>query len=279
MPNRRGFLSTLGVAALGCATHAPGVGAFTARRPRLERIGLQLYTVRGELRRDFPGTLAEVARIGFREVEFAGYGGRPPAEVRALLAANRLTSPSTHVAYGQVTGNLDRVLADARAVGHRWVTVPSLPANERATLAGWRGIAAAFNRAGAQARAVGLRLAYHNHDVEFAPLEGTVPFDLLLAETDPELVDFQLDLYWVARAGHDPMTYLTRHPKRFVMVHVKDTTGPPDHGMVDVGAGTLDFAALLAQPGIQHHFVEHDRPTDAMASIRASYAYLSGLNG
>jgi sugar phosphate isomerase/epimerase len=137
-----------------------------------------------------------------------------------------------------------------------------------------------FNRAAAATKAAGLRFAFHNHNAEFRKIGDVVPFDVFLQETDPALVSFEMDLYWVVNAGADPLAYIARFPGRFRMVHVKDSMGPPDHKMVEVGAGKIDFKKIFAQSdkaGIEHYFVEHDQPADPMASIEASYRYLSAL--
>ena len=284
---RRTFLLTLGAAAAHVAAGesaralvACGVGAPPAAAP-LDRVGIQLYTLRSLAARDLEGTLAAVSAIGYREVEFAGYFDTPVGDLRALLDRHGLSAPSAHVPVAQLAGNgRARVLEDAATLGHRWVTIPWLPEDDRRSLETWRRVAERFNDAGRAAAAVGLRLAYHNHDFEFREVNGRVPFEVLLAETDPTVVDFQIDLYWMVRAGHDPLAWLAAHPDRFPMLHVKDSAGPPGHGMVDVGQGTIDFARVLgafAAAGTKHFFVEHDRPQDPLASATRSYAHLKAL--
>ena len=134
---------------------------------------------------------------------------------------------------------------------------------------------------GEQARAAGIRFAYHNHDFEFARLEGRwLPYDALLERCDPRHVAFEMDLYWITKGGQDPLAYFARWPGRFPMVHVKDSMGPPDNKMADVGAGKIDWKRIFSkeqQAGIKHFFVEHDQPADAFASIRASCEYLKRL--
>lgn len=260
------------------AVPAPIVGQATRRK--LERVGIQLYTVRGEMRRDMPGTLARLAAMGYKDVEFAGYFGRSSAEVRRLLADTGLAAPSTHVGYDPA--GWDRALDDAIEKGHRWVTVPSLPPPRPTTLDDWRAIADAFTRAGERAAARGLSFAFHNHDAEFQRVDGQVPFDILLARTNPRFVSFQMDVFWLTRGGGDARAYIRAHPTRFVMLHVKDSSGPPAHDQVDLGAGTIDFAGILAEDAtlrhvVQHAFVEHDQPTDPMAFARSAYEYLSRL--
>jgi sugar phosphate isomerase/epimerase len=273
--NRRSFLETL--AALGVAGGWRGGGGIV----RLETIGLQLYSVRREMARDFNGTLARVSSIGYKEVEFAGYFERRPEEVKAVLDRYGLGAPSAHVPIEAARQDWARALDAANVIGHQYVVVPWLPEEGRRTLDDYKRVADEFNRLGAEARRAGIRFAYHNHDFEFAPLGGRIPYDVLLAETDSALVALELDLFWITKGGQDPITYFARHPGRFEMIHVKDSSGPPEYRQVDVGRGTIDFRRILAhqeQAGIRHAFVEHDDPADPLAFARASYDYLKRLN-
>jgi sugar phosphate isomerase/epimerase len=279
MTDRRDFIRTLGAAALGPAL-LPLAPTLYPRAPlhKLDRIGLQLYTVRHEMEKDFEGTIARVAATGYREVEFAGYFGRTPRDVRALLDHHGLAAPSAHVSLApdQWRAALDA----APIVGHRYLVIAWIPAEQRRTLDDCKRAAERLSRAATEARAAGLQFAYHNHDFEFVPLEGRLPYDVLLTETDPKLVQLEMDLYWIVKAGQDPLAYFARWPGRFPMVHVKDSAGGPAHRMTDVGAGNIDFKKIFAQreqAGIRHCFVEHDQPGDGFASIRASYEYLKRL--
>jgi len=281
MHTRRTFLATLGVAAFGLARSDDAAASLAlAPRSRLKRVGLQLYTVRDLMKADLPGTLAKVAAIGYKEVEFAGYFGRTPAQIRDLLRRDGLTSPSTHLPFDSLDTTWQKQLDDAKAVGHHWVTIAFIPEEKRRTLDDWKRHAATFNRAAAQAKSAGLRFAYHNHNFELTAIDGTRPLDLLLKETDPSLVDFEMDLYWVVFGGGDPLDFFNRYPKRFPLVHVKDSSAPPNRKFVDVGQGTIDFRSIFAQSdkaGIKHYFVEHDQPADPIATIRNSYNYLHAL--
>ena len=281
MPTRRNFLATLGVAAFGLASRdALADGVLLAPKRKLKKVGLQLYTVRDLMKADLPGTLRKVAQIGYKEVEFAGYFGRSPAQIRALLKQNGLTSPSSHIGLDILEKDSVKAFADAKAIGHQWATVPWLPEERRKTVDDWNRIIDLLNRLGPQAKAAGLRLAYHNHDFEIRPVNGVRPLDMMLDKTDPSLVDFEMDLYWVVFGGGDPIDFFNRHPKRFALVHVKDSAGPPDNKMVDVGKGTIDFPKIFAQSdkaGIKHYFVEHDQPADPIATIRNSYQYLHAV--
>jgi sugar phosphate isomerase/epimerase len=230
------------------------------------------------MEKDFDGTIARVAATGYREVEFAGYFGRSPRDVRALLDKNGLSSPSSHISLAP--DQWHAAIDAAPVIGHRYLVLAWIPAEERHTLDDYKRWAERLNRAGTEAKAAGLQFAYHNHDFEFAPLDGKLPYDVLLAETDPKLVQLEVDLYWITKGGQDPLAYFARWPGRFPMVHVKDSAGPPDHRMVAVGAGKIDFKKIFArsdQAGIKHYFVEHDEPADPFASIRASCEYLKQL--
>jgi sugar phosphate isomerase/epimerase len=286
--SRRDFLTKLGASALGVsafgamtAGHNPAAAADVQQRRKLERFGVQLYTVRNAFRMDAAGTLEKVAQAGYREVEFAGYNALPPSEVRALLSRFGLTSPSTHVGLPNNAEAFRKILDDSAMIGHEFVTAPSLPGGvDRTSVDGWKSLADRFNEAGAAAKAAGLRFAFHNHDAEFRPVQERIPFDVLVENTDPALVSFQIDIYWMTRAGHDTLSYYAKFPNRFPMVHVKDSSGPPEHTMVDVGKGKIDFAAIFARgvaQGTRHFFVEHDSPADPMASIRASAEHLAKL--
>lgn len=272
---------------------ASGVGALTlpgCLRPslstRLDKIGIQLYTVRDVLKGDFEGTLSRIGAIGYREVEFAGYFDHTPEQVRAALASAGLTAPATHVGPDNLDKGWDDVVNTAKAVGHEYVIVAWIPEERRKTIDDWKRIAEQLNQAGTACRAAGLQFAYHNHNFEFIPIDGRLPYDLLLDSTDPSLVKLEIDLFWATFAGADPLAYFSRSPGRFPLVHVKDMRpkptpdATPEAVMTDVGKGSIDWKKIFArssQAGIQHYFVEHDQPADPLGSIKASYDYLHGL--
>jgi sugar phosphate isomerase/epimerase len=282
MQTRRNFIATLGVAAVGIACRdksAAGEVLSAHRTPK--RIGLQLYSVRELMKSDLPGTLAKVAAIGYKEVEFHDYFGRTPAQIRDLLRRNGLDSPSTHVPFESLETGWQKTLDTAKAIGHEWVVISWVPEEKRRTLDDWKRHAELFNRAAAQAKSAGLRFAHHNHDFELRKVGDIRPLELLLANTDRSLVDFEMDLYWVVVGGGRPLDFFNRYPKRFPLLHVKDSAGPPNNRMVDVGTGKIDFRSILAQSdkaGAKHYFVEYDDPPDPIASIRSSYNYLHTLS-
>ncbi len=265
--------------ALGAALAAPSLGAspVLAQGRRVASVGLQLYTLRGEIAEDFAGTLARVAELGYREMEFAGYFGHGASEVRRMLVENGLVSPASHISLDAIRDNLAREIEFAAEIGQRFLVVPSLPGDERG-LDDYHRHAETLNAAGEACRRAGLKMGYHNHGFEFESTDGQIPYEILLANTDPELVDMELDLFWIADAGADPLAYIAAHPGRFSMLHVKDRTA--DGAMVDVGSGAIDFAGIFAQvetAGFRHYFVEHDNPGDGFASVANSIGHLREL--
>jgi sugar phosphate isomerase/epimerase len=278
MTTRRHFLATMG-AGLGMLSSRDRLfPSLFSSADRLNRVGIQLYTVRSLMGKDFDGTLAQIANIGYTEVEFAGYFNRTPEQVRAALSANKLTAPSTHIGFPKDDAAWKQTLDQARETGHQWVTIPSLESAMRKTPDDWKRTADRFNQLGAMAQGSGLRLAFHNHDVELAPFDGTNGLETLLKGTDPKLVDFEMDIYWVVKGGGDPLDLLARYPGRFPMFHAKDATAAPERKMVDVGAGTIDFGKIFAKANPKHVFVEHDQPADPLASAQASFKTLNSLN-
>jgi len=280
---RRDLLKLLGSTTLGAAAFPQLVRAaalYPARK--LDRVGIQLYTVRDQMKKDFEGTLTAIAGIGYKEVEFAGYFDHAPADVRKLLDKLKITSPSAHV--GTLAGlekDWDKTLDACKTIGHRYAVCAYLDAKDRTTLADYQRIADVFNKAAEQSKMVGIQFAYHNHDFEFTKIDGQIPYDVLLERCDPKLVQFEMDLYWITKAGQDPLKYWAKHPGRFPMVHVKDMVATPDHMMTDVGKGTIPWAKLFAkdkQAGVKHFFVENDEPKpDGLASAKVSFDYLSKL--
>ncbi|PYP19391.1 MAG: sugar phosphate isomerase/epimerase [Gemmatimonadetes bacterium] len=273
---RREFVQTMAGAGLAIActgrSRAP-------RAARLDKVGIQLYTVRDQMKADFEGTLAHIAEIGYKEVEFAGYFDHSAADVKAILTRHGLAAPSTHVAF-ENDEKWKAALDTAKTIGHEYIVMPWIPQERRKTLDDWKNFAQVFNHAAQMAHDAGIQFAYHNHDFEFPKMDGQVPYDVLLQNTDPKLVQLEIDLYWITKAGQDPLAYFSRWPGRVPLVHVKDSAGPPEHKMVDVGQGKIEWKRIFAkreQAGIKHFFVEHDQPPQPFDDIAASYKYLSQL--
>ncbi|HZR32027.1 MAG TPA: sugar phosphate isomerase/epimerase [Terriglobales bacterium] len=275
MMDRRSFIGAVGATVL-----AQRLGAFAADR-QLKRIGMQLYTVRTQLEKDFEGTIAKVAEIGYKEVEFFTYYGHDPKEVKAILERHGLTSPSTHVPMKDLRDKLQQTIDAAHIIGHEWIVNPWVDEEDRGSIENWKRIAAFLNQTAMKVQAAGLKFAYHNHDFEFKPTDGRLPYDVLQADTDPKLVQFEMDLYWITRGGQDPLKYFNKFPGRYPLVHVKDMEKPPGHNFTEVGRGRIDFKRIFAQSekaGIQHYYVEQDEtPGSPFDSLKISYDYLKTL--
>jgi sugar phosphate isomerase/epimerase len=278
--NRRTFIGSMTAAAL--------MGRFTwaASQHRIENIGVQLYTVRDALKKDFEGTLARVAAIGYKEVEFAQYfedlsnPNPSPKKTRQILDADGLTAPSGHIPYKLLSPeNWSRVLDAAKTLGHDYIVNPSIDREVLKQPDGWKRAAETFNRAGAESHKAGIQLAYHNHVEEFKALpDGKLPYDVLLAESDPKLLKMEMDLGWAHKAGVDPVAYFEKYPGRFPLVHVKDFD--KSGTMTEVGKGIIDWKRIFAKAdvaGIKHYFVEHDDPKSPFESIQVSFDYLKNL--
>ncbi|MCX2803088.1 sugar phosphate isomerase/epimerase [Microbulbifer thermotolerans] len=265
---RRRFLQ---LGALGLAAAGMGVTALAednAFRPRQEEAGkipgLQLYTLRSLMKKNVAGTLAAVAEIGYREVEFSDYFGLKPTEVRRMLDAEGLSAPAVHVPLQILETQLEQALEAAHRIGHRYLVLPWLEERQRGT-ENFKRLAERCNEWGEKCRAAGLRFAYHNHDFEFSADGGFVPYDWLLENTDPDLVSFEMDLFWIAKANREPEGYFKKYPGRFPLWHLKDMDA--NGNMVDVGAGVIDFKKIILgadMAGFEFGFVEHDQPDDPL---------------
>ncbi len=284
MIDRRTFMGTMGAAYLASTR---------MRAASIQRVGAQLYTVRDAMQKDFEGTLAKVAAIGYKEVEFAGYFDKSPQQIKEILSRNGLTSPSAHIDYPSLTGDAwAKAIEGAKTIGHDYLSNAWVDESVRKEPGSWKRIAETYNRAGQISKKSGIQFAYHNHNFEFEPVDGKLPYDFLLETCDPKLVQMEMDLCWITSAGKDPLDYFRRYPGRFPLVHVKGLSKKPAQGaatpipqvlpdITDVGHNDIiDWKRIFAhskEAGIKHYFVEHDVPKDPFASLKASYEYLSTL--
>jgi len=280
MTNRRDFLRT--TAAFATATMISPTFAFT---PEKKIIGLQLYTVRDKIQQDLKSTLEKVAKIGYNSVEAAGYNategtfyGMAPKAFSELLNGLGIPLTSSHTVFELDVA--EKVIADAASTGAKYIIYPFLPDKFRTNLDGWKATAEKFNKMGEIAKKNGIQFGYHNHAFEFEKMEDQIPYDLLLSQTDPSLVTFEMDLYWVTRGGYNPVDYFKKYPGRFQLWHVKDMVKTDDMFFAPVGSGRIDFAGIFAEKqaaGMKYFFVEQDsfKELDPYESIEMSFKYLS----
>jgi len=281
--NRRTFLSALGLAAvapqLGCT---PRTGGMTATPRRLRRVGIELYTLRDDARRDLERTLVNIAQIGYKDVELLSSMnnfGMPPAQLRAVLDRNGLRAPSTHLS-GESFDDLDRQIENAKILGHQYLILASLP-TDKPTLDDYRHWADRLNDAGRRALPSGIRIAFHDEAIDFRKIDGVVPYDVLAERTDPAYVRLQLDTGNLAQAGGDPFDYLKRYGSRYWLFHIKDVPAIGADHDTDLGKGVIDFKRLFAN--IDHIddkvlYVEQESyPGTPLDSARRDYQYISTL--
>lgn len=317
--DRRHFLANAGaLAALGAA--APAIA-----RARARQFGIQLWSVAKMLEQDFDKTIALLATLGYRELElygpytfsdprniagwkvtsaslgFSGSGlfGRTPAQAKALFRRHGLTVPSLHTDWFTLQTAMGPLAEAAHALGATYVTLPSLPADQRKTFDDYRRAADVFNAIGRDAARHGVRFAYHNHGYGWKPVNGPegsrVPITTLLDATDPAQVFFEMDTYWTIAGGADPVDLLARYKGRYRMMHLKDMKGlhrfPGDgsgpHDWIEMfpfltylGDGSLDIKGIIAAAktsGVEHFFVEQDRADDLMVAIKGSAAFLKSI--
>ncbi len=292
----------LGACGRSAAAAASAAASATMMHPSIDNAGLQLWTVRDRMTTDFEGTLARVAEIGYREVEFVGYGNKTPAEVRAILDRVGLRAPSTHV--GLMPGaELERQLASYQAMGHRYAAAavprpagaPNAWPPPPATLASVQNEIAVYNQVGRAAKPYGIKVLVHNHTMEFALLpDGRTPHDVMLAELDPSLVVLELDIGWATVAGQNALSLFAAHPGRYPLWHVKDMAALAEVNkngndqlarmraahIVPVGQGEIDYGPIFARAGIaglDHFFVEQDTAPDSGDSIAAARTSLEAV--
>lgn len=243
-------------------------------------IALQLYTVREYAARDMLGTLSRVAGMGYRAIEFAGYGGLGLDRLRAALDELGLTALASHVPITHWSERADEVVEELHTLGCSYAVAPSLPDDVRMDEQGARGIATMLNGCGERSRAAGLRFAYHNHAGEFVPAGESFFWEVMVQETDPDLVDFELDIYWAEYAGAEPVALLDRHAGRIPLVHIKDMAGSPGREDRPVGEGTLPWDRLLtaaARAGTTGYIVEQDDPADPLRDSATSLRNLERM--
>jgi sugar phosphate isomerase/epimerase len=280
MTNRREFLLT--TAAFAAATMLLPMAACAQEK---KVIGLQLYTVRDKIQQDLKSTLEKLAKIGYNSVEAAGYSvtdgtfyGMAPKAFIDLLNSLGMPLTSSHTVFE--LDSAEKVIADAAASGAKYIIYPYLSDQFRTNLDGWKATAEKFNKMGEIAKKNGIKFGYHNHAFEFVKMEDQIPYDLLLTQTDPSLVTFEMDLYWVTKGGYNPVDYFKKYPGRFDLWHVKDMVKTEDMFFAPVGSGRMDFAGIFAEKkvaGMKYFYVEQDsfKDLDPMESVEMSYKFLS----
>jgi sugar phosphate isomerase/epimerase len=289
MSNRRTFIQQAGLLATGLAINP----SLFLMKDKV--VGLQLYSLREYINKDVSGIISKVAAAGYKDVETYGFDkknqffGLSPKDFLSLLKSNGLTSTSGHYnpndfLKGKGTDDLKYMIEGANGLNQQHLVIPYLGEELRGNTDGYKAIAEKLNTAGELCQKSNLQLGYHNHAFEFDKLkdqEGLTGYEILLNETDKQLVDFEMDLYWVVRGGNDPVTLFEKHPGRFKLWHVKDMDKSDNKLNTEIGSGSIDYRRIFAhatQAGAQHYFVEQENfAMDPYESIAKSSKYIKNI--
>lgn len=255
-----------------------------ASLPPKRNIGIQLYTLRDQIKDDFVGTLTQISKIGFDAVEAAGYSDRKfygysPAEYKMIVEDLGLAPLSSHSMVN--ISSINEIIDDTLEAGMKYLVVPSLAKSRRDTLDGYKIATEEFNFIGERCKEAGLKFAYHNHDFEFKELDGVIPYDILLRETESDFMTMQLDIYWIKYGGADPLEYFKKYPKRFKLWHVKDMDDTEQQESIELGDGIINYQDIFrkkAEAGMKYYFLEQEKfKIPPYESIDKSFKYLSKL--
>jgi sugar phosphate isomerase/epimerase len=242
------------------------------------KVGLQLYSVRDQIQKDFVGTLGAVARLGYPAVQFAGYGGLAVGDLKKVIGDLGLGAAGSHVSFDALEKRMDEEINYCLEVGTPDVIIPTMPQAYRESEDGYRRLADAMNRIGARCKELGARLSYHNHAFEFVTFGNQRGIDVLLGACAPDLVAFEPDVYWIKVGGADPAAYIRKYAGRTPIIHLKDMTAGPTPTYAEVGEGIIDFAPIFAASEVssaEWYVVEQDfcaRP--ALESVGISLKHL-----
>ena len=280
---RREFIQRSAVTAAAMVSF-PGLG----NTAKVEgKLGLQLYTLRDSIFQAPKEILRQVSEFGYRELETFGYKdgkifGMPFGEFNKCAEDLGMKIMSGHYGLDQAAGDSwEAAVSDAKAIDQKYMVVPYLVEGDRQNIDDYKKVCEQLNKAGEACAKQGIRFGYHNHAFEFEDMDGQKPFDLMLKELDPKYVGMEMDIYWVVRAGADPVEYFAKYPGRFEQWHVKDMSKNNPDDNADVGTGSIDYKAIFKEAkksGMKHWYVEQESyPADPMSSVGASAKYLKSL--
>ncbi|MBD2862322.1 sugar phosphate isomerase/epimerase family protein [Paenibacillus oceani] len=225
-------------------------------------VGLQLFTLRNELKDDFDGVIRQVAEIGFKTLEFAGYYGKEAGYIRKLLDDTGLRAVSAHVSLPLLRSELSRQIEQCLEIGASYLVCPSAKIVNLTEESDFQAMIDEFRLIGSECARQGLTFAYHNHAFEFEQIHGEYILDRIYNQVEPHLLHAELDLYWIRKAGLDPLQYLLANKGRCPLVHVKDMADDDEGTFAEVGEGIIDYPAIFAaaaEAGVQHYIVEQDK--------------------
>ena len=275
--NRRDFIKTSSLLAAGTILLPSCSMAKSTMKP-----GLQVYSVRNQLEKDFEGTMKVVADVGYKHIEGYGLGtdgkflGKiSPSHYSKVIKDLGMELKATHCSF-TTPDKAQKMIDAAVETGLEYMIVPHTPENVRKNADGWKKVAEDYNKIGEMCKKAGIKFGYHNHAFEFEELDGIIPQELLIESTEADLVHFEADLFWVTKGGYDPAKLLKKYPGRIQIFHVKDAT--PELEGCTVGKGIIDFKNLFNEgrkDSVEYYFVEDEREDDPFNNIKADYQYIA----
>ena len=292
MSNRRDFIKTSAYVATGtmilpvaaCSPKAKESNEKEALPPPPKKmdVGIQVYSVRNQLNEDFEGTMKKVAEIGYKLIEGYGLGldgmflGKyPAADYMKVVTDLGMKLVATHCSYFTAE-DTPKMIEASKSAGLEYLVIPGIPGELRKTADGYKAVAANFNKIGEQCNVAGIKFGYHNHASEFEVTDGQIPMDILIGETEKNLVDFEADLFWIVKANRNPIDLIKKYPGRISLFHVKDANQEKEGETV--GKGIIDFKSIFEigkKSGLKYYFIEDEREDDPFANIKADYDYIS----
>lgn len=281
MSRRREFIKTGTMIAAGSMLMPSMSFARTFNTSGKMEPGIQIYSVRTEINKDFAETMKKVAQIGYKAIEGYGLGldgnflGKiSPAEYKKVITDLGMRLIATHCSYF-THDNASKMIDAAKTAGVEYLVIPSIPGDIRKTIDGYKAVADNLNKIGEKCKAAGIKFGYHNHAFEFEAMEGKIPQEVLIEQTQAGLVTFEADLFWTVKGNYDPVKLIEKYPGRISLVHVKDMT--TDGKEATVGQGKIDFKSIFQaakKTGLAYYFIEDERTDDPIANIRANYNYI-----
>lgn len=246
-----------------------------------DKIAVQLYTLREECAADFPGTLREVSQMGYKGVQFAGFQGYDPVELKAVMEEVKLKTAGMHVGYNDILANTNAVVSHAELFATKDIICPSLPLELRNTN-GYRQVKIALNKVAKQLKEEGIRISYHNHAFEFDTIvEGQNALSYLLDPAGGNDILAELDVYWLQKSGYEPVQFLNSYQDRMPIIHLKDMTADEEQAFAAIGTGIINFEPIIRwgeASGVEWYVVEQDVcPAEPLSCVRTSYNHLDKL--
>ena len=287
MIKRRNFLKTSFYVAAGSMI-VPMIGSSALKSEAKNRIskkglkpGIQVYSVRNQLKEDFEGSMKKLSKIGYKQIEGYGLGldgkflGKiTPSDYKKTISDLGMELTATHCSYFKHE-EASKMVDSAKVAGVEYLVIPNIPGDIRKTIDGYKAVAENFNKIGEQCNAAGIKFGYHNHAFEFEKMEEQIPQEVLMSETEAELVAFEADLFWVVKGNYDPVALINKFPGRVQLFHVKDATA--DGHEETVGKGVIDFKSIFEagkKSGLVHYFIEDERTDDPIANVKADFDYI-----